>query len=160
MLVLCECLKHSMKKLVIYISWMLVSGWVMLSLRDMQQEQTETQGVLSLWTSGNTFILSVTKLWYRLPREAGASITLEILESHLDTAPAHPAAGTAVDVHQPLPNSTFCAPVISYYQTCFLYSWGEVCILWILTLGFHGRNISFKIICFLQTIVLFSIYHH
>lgn len=64
--------------------------------------------------------------------------------------------GPAVDIHQSLPNSVFCASVISYYQICFLYSWGEVSILWTFTPVFCGRNISFKIIGFFQSIVIFN----
>lgn len=115
----------------------------------------------SPWTSGNTFILSVTKLWSRLPKEVVASSTMETQKpSGQGSSSPCWSKGPAVDVHQSLPNSMFCASVISYYQICYLYSWGEVSVLWTLTLGFSGGNISLKIICFFQSIVLFSICNH
>lgn len=159
MLVLYECLNHSMEKLIIYISWMLVSGWVMFSLRGMQEckkSKTETQEVFP-----NPFTLRVTKLWHRFPREAVASSASEVLKSHLEMAPTHPAGAKIQQLASTsLFQTAFCASVISYHQTCFLYSWGKVSVLWILTPGFRGRNISFKIICFFQSIVLFSVSHH
>lgn len=115
----------------------------------------------SLWTSGNTFTLRVTKLWHRLPREAVASSALEILKEPSGNGSNSPcwSKGPVVYIHQSPLNSAFCASVISYYQICFLYSWGEVSVLRTLTPGFHGSNKNFEIICFFQSIVSFSVSH-